>query len=123
MPEGAGACEKFPEQRLLCDLRPRAVARHAHEELIALAAKSIAPCDPQELERRVGIPVGDRAAIVEVPEPDVLRAGVGLEEAVLGLGNRATADHELRAIVSGGHGGSSESSCSVAQCSHCPFQG
>src|SRR5581483_10107968 len=95
--EGARARKKLVQNWFVRDLRPRAVARGADEELVAIVAEPEPDGDLQQFDRRAGIAIGNRMAVVKMPEPDVLRKVAFLEQAVLRVGQRAPSGGELRA--------------------------
>lgn len=82
--------------------RPGAIAREANEELLALAAKAIAPCDFEQFPWRVKIMVRNGSPIVEVAEPDMLGIVPGLEEPVLGVEQRPAIRGKLLARLGDG---------------------
>src|SRR5882757_4537302 len=80
--------EDFPHDRFILQLGPRPVAGDADKELVARPAETILQRDLEKRGNRVGVAVTDHMAVVDVPEPYVLRIpGVVLEHPVLARGD------------------------------------
>src|SRR5690348_8940758 len=95
-PELLRAPEELLEEGIVGEFGPRTVARDANEKLIAVVPKSVVPSDAEKRDRRVRVPELERASVVQVPEPNVLRKSIEREQPVLGVGELA--------MINGQHG-------------------